>query len=175
MNIEIVRPGTIKAFEDHLATSERRHGPGYFFVVHFDLRGKVGARPGALEMKKYAFLFFSRPTEEKTKPERVQKIASILQRYHVPFVVLNACESARARVSETWLRCHSSYPALLRPCFSGNSMPVFLSLIVRFQRRQASTSFVEMFARAQRTFRTMESADGLVCSRRIWLRRGFCH
>ncbi|KAJ5464572.1 uncharacterized protein N7458_000258 [Penicillium daleae] len=100
MNIEIVRPGTLKAFEDHLAASERQHGPGYFHVVHFDLHGKIGARSGALEKKKYAFLYFSHPSEGRTKPERVQKIAAILQRYQVPFVVLNACESARAGMGD---------------------------------------------------------------------------
>ncbi|KAJ5722281.1 hypothetical protein N7488_000316 [Penicillium malachiteum] len=100
MNIEIVRPGTFKAFEDHLEASKRRHGPGYFHIVHFDLHGKIGARSGALEKKKVAFLYFAHPREERTKPERVQKIAAVLQRYQVPFVVLNACESARAGLGD---------------------------------------------------------------------------
>lgn len=151
MNIEIVRPGTIKAFKDHFATSECRHGPGYFHVVHFDLHCKVTARPGALEKKKYAFLYFSHPTEERTKPERVQKVASILQRYQVPFVVLNSCESAIAALGDdaniAKVFCRGGIRNVVAmsfkvsssasPYFSGNSMPVFLSPAVRFQPRYA--------------------------------------
>lgn len=41
LNVEVVRPGTFAALEEHLKTSTHRHGPGYFDLVHFDMHGIV--------------------------------------------------------------------------------------------------------------------------------------
>lgn len=46
LHVEIVRPGTLDAFRNHLQASRRKHGEGYFHLVHFDLHGRVARRNG---------------------------------------------------------------------------------------------------------------------------------
>jgi hypothetical protein len=46
LHVEIVRPGTLDAFRSHLQSSRRKHGEGYFHLVHFDLHGRVAKRNG---------------------------------------------------------------------------------------------------------------------------------
>jgi hypothetical protein len=46
LHIEIVRPGTLDAFRNHLQSSRRKYGEGYFHLVHFDLHGRVAKRTG---------------------------------------------------------------------------------------------------------------------------------
>lgn len=93
LNVEIVRPGTLAAFREHL----QRAGNGYFHLVHFDMHGKVGTRKGTVS--KFAFLF-SDPTSQKTRPVPGHTVASILGKHNVPFAVLNSCESARASAAD---------------------------------------------------------------------------
>jgi CHAT domain/NACHT domain len=96
LSVEIVRPGTITAFEEHLRRSEEIHGPDHFQIVHFDLHGKVTVRKGKDKNQKFGFLNFNSPDMERRHPVLASRIARILKRYRVPIAVLNACESARA-------------------------------------------------------------------------------
>jgi hypothetical protein len=90
INIEVVRPGTLDALENHLARSDERHGPGYFHVVHFDIHGKVRRE------KKAAYLKFCDPESNGTISIDARDVGKILRRHNIPMAILNACESARA-------------------------------------------------------------------------------
>lgn len=100
LNIEVVRPGTLSAFQRHLEEREQEHGPNYFDAVHFDLHGKIGTRKG--RGTKTAILYFNReqPQDEQddkdTEPIAAVKVARIVQKYRIPLVILNACQSATA-------------------------------------------------------------------------------
>ena len=41
IQIEILRPGTYKALENHLSNITAKHGEGYYHVIHFDVHGAV--------------------------------------------------------------------------------------------------------------------------------------
>jgi hypothetical protein len=44
IKLHIVRPGTYEAFKQHLESTKRERGPGYYHLVHFDLHGRVAKR-----------------------------------------------------------------------------------------------------------------------------------
>jgi hypothetical protein len=97
LNIEIVRPGTLTAFERHLERAEAIHGPGHFHLVHFDMHGKAGkAGPEVDRAGKSGYLYFSNPGSDKTVPIPATKVQAILKKHSVRFAVLNSCESASA-------------------------------------------------------------------------------
>ena len=125
VNLEIVRPGTLASLEEHLATAEKLHYPGYFHIVHFDLHGEVHSEcPSSVHRsskdkinctdhddsthpKRYfSALKFSRndthkgQISDKVSSEKAVDVARILKKYGVTTVVLNACESARANCGE---------------------------------------------------------------------------
>ncbi len=105
LNLEVVRPGTLEALEEHL----KMHSKGYYHFVHFDLHGTVTSsqekkgketksKERKCEDKKAAYLLFNNPDPnnyERTK-EKAQDVAKILQTHGICVAVLNACESARA-------------------------------------------------------------------------------
>ncbi len=116
VHVDIVRPGTYRAFKDHLEEAR----PGRYHVVHFDMHGslmtwdqlKKGGeadqfsfknRFGRDEIAKYdgvkGFLFFE-DEEEPTKgseadPAEASEVAALLLKYRIPIVILNACHSGR--------------------------------------------------------------------------------
>ncbi|KFY23527.1 hypothetical protein V493_05810 [Pseudogymnoascus sp. VKM F-4281 (FW-2241)] len=95
IRLEIVRPGTFKSFVNHLERARAIYGKhGYFHVVHFDMHGTIGTRKG--KVNKYGFLRFNKPGSDDTEPVPGQVIGKTLEKFKVPFAVLNACESARA-------------------------------------------------------------------------------
>jgi hypothetical protein len=96
LNVEIVRPGTFKAFEKHLERSSLTHGPGFFHIVHFDMHGKVSTKG----QKKFGFLYFKNPGSLTTTAVPAVNVAKIVKEYAVPIVILNACESARANAGD---------------------------------------------------------------------------
>jgi CHAT domain-containing protein len=59
------------------------------------MHGQVGKRKDK-GPSRYGFLYFSDPISEKTSPQPGLKVAKVLERYRIPLVVLNSCESARA-------------------------------------------------------------------------------
>ena len=105
LNLEVVRPGTLDALEEHLT----RHSRGYYHFVHFDIHGTVTnshekkgraarSQEGELKNKKAAYLLFNHPDPnnyERTK-EKAQDVAKLLQTNGICVAILNACESARA-------------------------------------------------------------------------------
>src|SRR6266699_119619 len=116
IQVDIVRPGTYKALENHL----RKHGEGYYHVVHFDLHGAVltyeqlpkyqqdpGSSPyqyqryARQEMKRYegaiAFLSFEPDEGEKVTADLVEaaELAKLLATHRVPIAMLNACQSGK--------------------------------------------------------------------------------
>ncbi|OBT52512.1 hypothetical protein VE04_08524 [Pseudogymnoascus sp. 24MN13] len=95
IRLEIARPGTFKSFVNHLERARAIYGKhGYFHVVHFDMHGMIGTRTG--KVNKYGFLRFNKPGSDDTEPVPGQVVGKILEKFKVPFAVLNACESARA-------------------------------------------------------------------------------
>ncbi|CZR50175.1 uncharacterized protein PAC_00047 [Phialocephala subalpina] len=95
IRLEIVRPGTFASFINHLERARTIHGKhGYFHVVHFDMHGEIRTRKGRLN--KYGFLSFSDPNSDGTTLVPGHSVGKILEKFEVPFAVLNACESARA-------------------------------------------------------------------------------
>lgn len=95
IRLEIVRPGTFASFINHLERARTIHGKhGYFQVVHFDMHGTIGTRKGKLNS--YGFLRFNNPASDGTISVPGKLVGKILEKFEVPFAVLNACESARA-------------------------------------------------------------------------------
>ncbi|MEP0915245.1 CHAT domain-containing protein [Leptolyngbya sp. DQ-M1] len=113
VNVEIVRPGTYKAFLDHLEAKPE----GFYHVVHFDLHGGLmdyeqfqkyvptgegylfgrGAR--LEQLPKYAgvkaFLFFEKDEAGQAEPVTADEIAGQLQDRGIPVCILNACQSGK--------------------------------------------------------------------------------
>jgi CHAT domain len=92
LHIEVVRPGTLSALDDHLRSSEAAHGRQFFHIVHFDLHGTVRKTEGIRK----AFLLFNVSNQDSLQRVEAQEVARVLQKYDVPVVILNSCESARA-------------------------------------------------------------------------------
>ncbi|MCJ1380859.1 hypothetical protein MMC17_003968 [Xylographa soralifera] len=92
LNIEVVRPGTFIALQEHLQRATDEHGPGYFNLVHFDMHGIIGTHNGSY----HAWLMFANASSwNKMKPVRSGNVGKLLKKYDVRMAVLNACESAR--------------------------------------------------------------------------------
>ncbi|KAH7459226.1 hypothetical protein FOMA001_g20168 [Fusarium oxysporum f. sp. matthiolae] len=97
VNLEIVRPGSWKAFEQYIRERTERWwrtgGCGSWFdVVHFDVHGIIHDGSPWLQ-----FLSASR----KTLLRSADLVAEVLVRHMVPFVVLHACESAKETTQRT--------------------------------------------------------------------------
>ena len=129
VHVDIVRPGTYRAFKDHLEEA----GPGRYHVVHFDMHGSLmtweqfqlfqkeggsgdklvfKSRFGRGEIEKYdgvkGYLFFEdecEPTDgSKADPAEASELAALLLKYSIPIVILNACPSGKqSGASETSL------------------------------------------------------------------------
>jgi hypothetical protein len=99
INLEIVRPGTVDALEEHLKRSRLIRGDGYFHLLHFDLHGTVDAK------KRSAFLKFNERRNDGTVSDELievepEIIGKILSNYGITMVVLNACKSANTDYGE---------------------------------------------------------------------------
>ncbi|MCJ1435860.1 hypothetical protein MMC27_005236 [Xylographa pallens] len=92
LNVEVVRPGTFNALQEHLQRATEEHGPGHFNLVHFDMHGIIGTHNGSY----HAWLMFANASSwNKMKPVRSGNVGRLLKKHDVSMVVLNACESAR--------------------------------------------------------------------------------
>lgn len=92
MQVEVARPGTFTALEEHLerrtSAWQKTGGSGpWFDLVHFDCHGVI--RDG-----KASLLFLSSSGKKALRRSGVV-IGDLLQKYHVPTAVLHACESAK--------------------------------------------------------------------------------
>ncbi|ETN39885.1 uncharacterized protein HMPREF1541_06111 [Cyphellophora europaea CBS 101466] len=110
INVEVVRPGTFGALQDHLAASKRLRGRKYYHLVHFDLHGKV--RISSKSKTKTAFLYFASGLNgEMLVPVRARTVARLLAENDIPMAVLNSCESAtankgdEANLARTFVHC----------------------------------------------------------------------
>src|SRR6266566_1901526 len=121
VQVEILRPGTYKALENHLRDVTAKHGEGYYHVIHFDVHGAVltyqqfqhiQKEPAGnpLRYKRYArdeiqpydgvkaFLSFETDNEEQDKKAdlvEASELASLLVKHQVPITILNACQSGK--------------------------------------------------------------------------------
>ncbi len=85
VNINILRPCTIRALQDHLSTCK-----GYYHIIHLDVHGALQGD------KSVVFL-------ESSEVEASQ-LAQLLVQHQIPITILNACESGKqVGISETSL------------------------------------------------------------------------
>ncbi|HBE27197.1 MAG TPA: Tfp pilus assembly protein PilF [Ktedonobacter sp.] len=123
VQVDILRPGTYKALENHLRVTTEQHGEGYYHVIHFDVHGAVLAyeqyesiqprgvgnshlykQYGRNPIQPYegvkAFLSFEpdandEDTKKKTDLVEATQLAALLVEHHVPVIILNACQSGK--------------------------------------------------------------------------------
>ncbi len=116
VQINILRPGTYKALENHLRQTSAQQQEGYYQVIHFDLHGATltyeqlqqaqeasrhlyNERYGRSDIQPYegvkAFLAFE--GAEGTQVDRVEasELADLLVTHQVPVAILNACQSGK--------------------------------------------------------------------------------
>ncbi|MBE9028661.1 tetratricopeptide repeat protein [filamentous cyanobacterium LEGE 11480] len=113
VNVELVRPGSYKAFVQQLEA----RGEGYYHLVHFDMHGglmnyeqfQAGCEAGSdysfqrgygLEaMPQYegvqAFLFFEGDAAGQSVPVSAQEMTERLGKYGISACILNACQSGK--------------------------------------------------------------------------------
>jgi len=92
VSINILRPCTIRALQDHLSTRK-----GYYHIIHLDVHG-------ALQGDKS--LVFLESTEENNRDDPIEasQLAQLLVQHQIPITILNACESGKqVGISETSL------------------------------------------------------------------------
>jgi tetratricopeptide (TPR) repeat protein len=87
IKIDILRPGTFQALEQHLAEMTTKYGRGHYHVIHFDVHGAV--------FNKKAFLFFDRAQDNSVGSIKATELAHLLRHHQVPIVILNACQSGK--------------------------------------------------------------------------------
>src|SRR6266700_5372705 len=121
VQVELLRPGTYKALENHLREVTTKHGEGYYHVIHFDVHGAVltyeqfehiqkQPKDNPHQFKRYAreeiqpyedvkaFLSFEADNEEQEKKSdlvEASELAGLLVKHHVPITILNACQSGK--------------------------------------------------------------------------------
>ncbi|PZO45296.1 MAG: Tfp pilus assembly protein PilF [Shackletoniella antarctica] len=113
INVELLRPGTYRALENHLQAK----GAGYYHIVHFDAHGGLATfeqianeqqesdailfkdRYGRSDVEPYAgvkaFLFLEGETPGQSDPVEAQELAHLLTNQGIPVCILNACQSAK--------------------------------------------------------------------------------
>src|SRR5712691_2221079 len=116
IKIEILRPGTYKAFENHLRKVTAQHGVGYYHVIHFDVHGALlsyeqlkegqedhrylcNGRYAREDLQPYeglkAFLAFESEKDNESDLVEAAELANVLVEHHVPIAILNACQSGK--------------------------------------------------------------------------------
>ncbi|MGF1524543.1 MAG: CHAT domain-containing protein [Leptolyngbyaceae cyanobacterium] len=119
INVELLRPGTYQALENHLQAK----GAGYYHIVHFDAHGGLATfeqithepratdpilfkdRYGRSDIEPYAgvkaFLFLEADTPGQSDPVEARELADLLTNQRIPVCLLNACQSAKQVRRET--------------------------------------------------------------------------
>jgi tetratricopeptide (TPR) repeat protein len=123
VQVDILRPGTYKALDNHLRVTTEQHGEGYYHVMHFDMHGtvltyaqyeRIQLQPignahlykpyGRDPIQPYegikAFLAFEPEVDEeetRKKSDLVEatQLAAVLVKHQVPITILNACQSGK--------------------------------------------------------------------------------
>ncbi|MGB5713424.1 MAG: CHAT domain-containing protein, partial [Waterburya sp.] len=117
VNIDLLRPGTYQALDQHLD----KKGNGYYHIVHFDTHGSLmeyqdleqgeehnrysfQARFGRKDLEPYdgkkAFIFLEEETRGQADPVEATELAKLLTGKGIPVCILNACQSGK-QVSES--------------------------------------------------------------------------
>src|SRR6266700_8325173 len=78
VQVEILRPGTYKALENHLRDVTTKHGEGYYHVIHFDVHGAV--------FNNKAFLFFEGEQDNRVGSVKAAELGNLLRNHQVPIV-----------------------------------------------------------------------------------------
>ncbi|KUJ06334.1 uncharacterized protein LY89DRAFT_726639 [Mollisia scopiformis] len=94
VHLEVVRPGSFQALEDHLARKKVEHGQGFFHLIHFDLHGEVSDE-GEQQQQHNAYLSFAN-ANGKLRKVPAANIAKLLHEHEISSVVLTACESGKS-------------------------------------------------------------------------------
>jgi len=117
VRVDILRPGTYKALENHLRDSTDQYQEGYYHVIHFDVHGALlpyeqlqqgqqvnrfifNQRYARQDLQPYegekAFLLFESEQEEnKADLVEASELARLLIAHHIPIAILNACQSGK--------------------------------------------------------------------------------
>jgi CHAT domain/AAA domain len=116
VQIEILRPGTYKALENHLREMSAKHGAGYYHVIHFDVHGAVlsyqdlqqeqaasrylyNQRYGRQDLLPFegvkAFLALESEQDNQSDLVEAAELANLLINHQVPIAILNACQSGK--------------------------------------------------------------------------------
>ncbi len=119
VKVDILRPGTYEALENHLQEASNEHGVGYYHVIHFDVHGAVlsyeelqelqkqqkgnrylyNSRYGRTDIEKYegvkAFLFLDGGQDNQADLVEAQELANLLLSHQIPIAILNACQSGK--------------------------------------------------------------------------------
>jgi tetratricopeptide (TPR) repeat protein len=154
VTVDLVRPGTWDALRAHLADATRRHGSGWYQVIHFDLHGAFtgyemlarGASQGRLRFSPAAlppfdgqrgFLFFETERDDVAHPVPAETVASSLAEHRIPVAVLNACQSAMQTISEAGLAqrlAEAGVPVTVGMAYSVTVTAAEKSMPVLYQR-----------------------------------------
>ena len=125
VRVEILRPGTYKALENHLRQVSSKYGAGYYHVIHFDVHGALltyeqfqqqpqasrfqyNDRYARQDIQAYqgvkAFLSFEGERDNTSDLVEAAELADLLVSHQVPIAMLNACQSGKqVGASETSL------------------------------------------------------------------------
>jgi tetratricopeptide (TPR) repeat protein len=126
VQIDILRPGTYKALDNHLREVTARHSVGYYHIVHFDMHGALlpyaQFQEGPPEVSSYvyknrygrgplqeytgykAFLAFEDEQSDQADLAEAGELAQLLTTHQIPVAILNACQSGKqVEASETSL------------------------------------------------------------------------
>ena len=116
VQIDILRPGTYKALENHLRQTSARQQEGYYQVIHFDLHGATltygqlqqaqeasrhlyNERYGRSDIQPYegvkAFLAFEGAEDTQVDLVEASELTDLLVTHQVPVAILNACQSGK--------------------------------------------------------------------------------
>jgi tetratricopeptide (TPR) repeat protein len=117
VSVTLLRPGTYQALDAHLEKVTRKHGVGYYHVIHFDVHGGLLSysqfqqkrtapshysyqdRFGRNDILPYkgekAFLFLESERDERADPVEAFELAQVLLRHRIPIAILNACQSGK--------------------------------------------------------------------------------
>ena len=125
VQVDILRPGSYAALAAHLAAVQDSQGAGYYHVIHFDVHGALlpfadfdaleqklttsrytfqPQRYGRARLAPYAgvkaFLFLESGAPEVADPVEATELANLLLTHQIPIAILNACQSAKYKLSD---------------------------------------------------------------------------
>ncbi len=171
VKVDILRPGTYEALENHLQEISNEHGVGYYHVIHFDVHGAVltyeefqelqkeqkgnhylyNSRFGRPDIEKYegvkAFLFLDGGQNNQADLVEAQELANLLLSHQIPIAILNACQSGKQMgASETSLGSRLMQAGVQLVLAMGYSVTVTAAQLLM------STLYRQLFANANLSF-----------------------